>query len=113
MSPATIEPPPSVLLTSPVFVRVSSGVRWSTTLACPSGEVTFSPFAPCPEALATLNTPPRSKSACVSVYVARQVVDWPGARAVTSHLGELGVSRGRGSLIPILVMVTLPVLCTS
>ncbi len=71
-------------------VRAAAGV--AVTVAVDPGDVTVPPEGVVPDTVAELVTDPLSISAWVTVYVAVQVVEAPGARVVVGQVIAPNVS---------------------
>ena len=80
----------------------------AVTTAVAGAEVTPPLCGSWPPAVAVLVIEPLSMSVWVVVYVAVQVVDWPGVRERSAQAGALPPVN-IGSVTPIEVTVTLPV----
>jgi hypothetical protein len=96
------------------LTNLIAGAGGMVTAAADGGEVTAGPDGGVPETVAVFVTSPAFTSACVTAYVAVQVVDPPGASVVTGHeiTGGVPVPENAVSVTATPVSVTLPVLVT-
>jgi hypothetical protein len=92
------------------FTTESDGAATTgTTTTLEATGVIGIPLGGVPVTVAVFTKEPASRSACVTVCEAVQVVETPGAKVVTGQLTAVV----RGSETAMLVMVTLPVLVTT
>ncbi len=109
VSPASTRPLPLVSAGVPADLVSDSVDRVEVGVLVVSGaDVTGAPVGGVPDAVAELSTAPAFTSACVTVYVAVQVVLPPGCSVVTGQLAPVTL----GSLTTTPVSVWAPVLVT-